>query len=156
MSGEEIARRLRNEYPAIKILAISAETSAETVQAMFEAGISGFISKQHSGGEELVNAIRTVMSGAEYFGRDIAAIMFDVYVSKKKTTEVTSEFTDREREVIHACREGLMVKEIALRMGVSINTVVTHKKRIFLKLGINNTMEMVQYAVKKGIIRVEN
>jgi DNA-binding CsgD family transcriptional regulator len=49
-----------------------------------------------------------------------------------------------------------VVKEIAARLGVSINTITTHKKRIFQKLGINNQMEMVQYALKKGIIRVEN
>ena len=156
MGGVEIARRLRREYPALKILAVSAENIAETVKSMIEAGIDGFVSKQQSSDKELAEAIRTVMSGVEYFGRDIAAIIFDLYVAKKKTTTVTPEFTERECEIIHLCRDGLMSKEIAARLGIAVRTVVSHKENIFSKLGINNTMEMVQYALKNGIIRIEN
>jgi len=156
MSGVEIVRRLRSDYPGIKILAVSAENAAETVEAMIAAGINGFISKQFGDSDELADAIRTVMSGGEYFGRDISAILFGVYVLKKKTAAVTGEFTERERDIILACRDGLMVKEIAARLGISINTVNTHKKNIFQKLGINTTVEMVQYALRHGVIRMEN
>jgi len=69
---------------------------------------------------------------------------------------VTPEFTEREKEIILACRDGLLCKEIADRLGISTHTVKAHKNNIFAKLGINNTMEMVQYALKKGIIRIEN
>ena len=154
--GAEIARYIRQKYPAIKILAVSGENSSDTIKAMLDAGIEGFISKQLSDINELANAIHTVASGLEYFGRDIANIVFDVYVAKKKTVQVTNEFTEREREIILACRDGLLCKEIAEKMGISINTINTHKKRIFQKLGINTTIEMVQYALKCGIIRVEN
>jgi len=154
--GVEVARRLHKGYPDLKILAVSAENTSETVQAMIEVGISGFISKQRSSSDELAEAIRSVMSGVEYFGRDISAIMFDVYVAKKKTSAVTAEFTPREREIILLSRDGLMCKEIADRLNISINTVNNHKKNIFQKLGINNTMEMVQYALKTGIIKIEN
>ena len=156
IGGAEIARRLRRDYPELKILAISCENSAETIQSMIEVGIDGFISKQNSDADELAAAVRTVASGLEYFGRDISTIILGVYVSKKKTTAVTNEFTDRERDIILLCRDGLMVKEIADKLGISINTVNHHKKNIFQKLGINNTVEMVQYALKNGIIRVEN
>ena len=155
MSGIEIARRLRSDYPALKILAISAENTADTVKSMIEAGIDGFVSKQRGSDDELAQAIRTVMSGLEYFGRDIASIIFDLYVAKKKTTTVTPEFTDREREIIHLCRDGMMCKEIANNLNISVRTVVSHKEKIFSKLGINNTMEMVQYALKNGVIRTE-
>ena len=152
MGGAEIALRLRREYPHVKILAVSGENESQMIQTMIEAGIDGFVSKQKCDANELVGAIRSVMSGLEYFGRDISAIIFGVYVSKKKTCEVTPEFTEREREIIIACRDGLMGKEIADRLNISVNTVNTHKRNIFHKLGINNTMEMVQYAMKKGII----
>jgi DNA-binding NarL/FixJ family response regulator len=154
MSGSEIAGRLRREYPQIKILAISAENTADTVNAMLDAGIDGFISKQLSNANELAEAIRSIMNGVEYFGRDITSILFGVYVSKKRTAAVSNEFTEREKEIILACRDGLLCKEIADRLGISIRTVNTHKENIFKKLGINNTMEMVQYALKHGIIRV--
>ena len=155
MGGAEIARRLRRDYPALKILAISAENDNNTVQTMLEAGIDGFISKQRSDANELNQAIHSVMNCEDYFGRDIAAIIYDVYVAKKKTTAVTPEFSERERDIILLCREGLLCKEIAERLGLSINTINTHKKNIYQKLGINNTMEMVRYAMANGIIRVE-
>jgi len=155
MDGAEIAARLRRDYPNLKILAVSAENSIETIENMIEAGIDGFISKQHGDINELAVAIRNIMDGIEYFGRDISSIIFGVYVSKKKTTAVSAEFTEREREIIQLCRDGLLCKEIADRLNVSINTINTHKKRIFQKLGINNTMEMVRYALKYGIVRIE-
>jgi DNA-binding NarL/FixJ family response regulator len=155
MPGTEITRRLRRDYPDMKILAISAENTSETVQSMLEAGIDGFISKQNGMTDELAEAIRTVMCGFEYFGRDIASIIYRIYVSKKKTTEVSDEFTAREREIIVLCREGLQSKEIAARLDISFHTVNNHKKSIFHKLGINNTMEMVRYAMMKGIIQIE-
>ncbi|MDR2586551.1 MAG: response regulator transcription factor [Prevotellaceae bacterium] len=154
MGGAEVTRRLLCEYPDVKILAISAENTAETIHEMLEAGINGFISKQKGNSEELAMAIRSIMEGAEYYGRDISSIIYGVYVSKKKTAAVTNEFTHREREIILACRDGLLCKEIADRLGISVNTINTHKRRIFQKLGINTTLEVVQYALKKGIIQI--
>ena len=156
INGAEIARRLRSDFPNLKILAVSAENTAQTVQTMLETGIDGFVSKQRGDAEELAEAIRTIMNGLEYFGRDISSIIYGIYVAKKNTTTVTPEFTEREKEIIVACRDGLLCKEIAARLGITVRTVNTHKEKIFQKLGINNTMEMVQYALKKGIIRIEN
>jgi len=104
MSGIDIACRLKKERPEIKILAISAENTAPTVQAMIEAGIEGFISKRHGGVDVFAEAIRTIIQGMDYFGKDISEIMYRIYVSKKKTAEVTSEFTVQEKRIIELCR----------------------------------------------------
>jgi DNA-binding NarL/FixJ family response regulator len=156
MSGIEIARRLRNEYPDVKILVISSENTAAVTEALLNLDINGFISKRTGGVDELANAIRSVMDGFEYFGKDISDIIYRIYVTKKKTAEVTSEFTGQEKRIIELCREGLQSKQIADRLWVSPRTVETHKNNIFRKLGINNTVEMVQYAMKNGIVRVES
>lgn len=154
MAEKEIVTRLRKDYPGIKILIVSAENAAETIEPLLEIGIDGFISKQQSTGKELPEAITTIMDGMEYFGKDIAAIIYNVYVSKKKTTKITSEFTEREQEIINLCHSGLQSKEIANRLHISPRTVETHKNNIFKKLGINNTMEMVRYAMEHGIIEM--
>jgi len=155
MSGVEIARRMKKEYPEIKILAVSSENSSETVQEMLEIGIEGFVSKLHGGAENIVEAVRSVMQGVDYFGKDISNIIRRIYVAKKKTIEVTAEFTEQEKRVIELCHEGLPGKLIADRLGISLRTVDNHKNHIFRKLGINNTMEMVRYALKNGIIQME-
>jgi DNA-binding NarL/FixJ family response regulator len=154
MSGIEIARRLKQERSAIKILAISAENTGDVVQAMLDIGIEGFISKSASDIDMLAEAIRSVISGFEYFGKDISAIIYRVYIAKKKTAEVGPEFTEQERRVIELCHEGLSGKMIAERLGIATKTVDNYKNNIFRKLGINSTLEMVNYALKKGIIRM--
>ena len=154
-TGIEIARRLRKEKPGIKILAISSENTTDVVQAMINIGIEGFISKRQGSPGNIAEAIRSIMDGYEYFGSDISSIIYKIYVSKKKTADVTPEFTEREKEIIILCRNGLLSKEIAARLNISPRTVDNHKANIFKKLGINNTLEMVQYATKNGIIRME-
>ena len=156
MSGIEIARRIKKERPALKILAISSENTAAVTQALLDLGIDGFISKRTGGVDMLADAIRSIMSGFEYFGKDISDIIYRIYVSKKKTAEATAEFTEQEKKIIELCRDGLQSKQIADRLCVSPRTVDNHKNNIFRKLGINSTVEMVQYALKNGIIRIEN
>jgi len=153
MSGIAIARRLKNEYPEIKILVVSAENSTATAEELLDVGIEGFISKLKGSPDTLVEAIRSIMQGLEYFGRDISDIIRHIYLTKKKTIEVTSEFTEPERRIIEYSHEGLPAKLIADRLGISARTVDWHKSNIFRKLGINNSLEMVRYAVKNGIIK---
>jgi len=154
MSGVEIARRLKQEKPEIKILVISTEDTEEIIKELVEIGIDGFISKREGGVKAIVEAIRSIMSGLEHFGKDIANILYRIYVSKKKTTDRKVEFSEKEMEIIELCSKGLQSKEIANRLDLSPRTIECHKTRIFHKLGINNTVEMVQYAIKNGIIRL--
>ena len=153
MSGIAIARRLKKEYPEIKILIVSADNTTATAEELLDAGIEGFISKLKGSPDTLVEAIRSIMQGLEYFGRDISDIIRHIYLTKKKTAEVTSEFSEQERWVIECCHEGLPAKLIADRLGISARTVDWHKSNIFRKLGITNSLEMVRFAVKNGIIK---
>ena len=155
MSGIDVARRLKIERPALKILVISAENAAPVVQAMLDIGVEGFISKRRGGVDAFAEAIRSIMQGVDYFGADISEIIYCIYIAKKKTAEVSSDFTKQEKRIIELCREGLPGKLVADRLGISLSTVNNHKNNIFRKLGITNTMEMVQYAMKNGIIQME-
>lgn len=150
--GSEIVYRLKKKRSKMKILVISAENSLETVKSMIDLDVEGFISKRFGGTSVLVDAIETIMSGFRYYGRDIAEIIYRIYVAKKKETEAGEEFSDEEKRIIELCREGLTGREIAIRLGVSPRTVDNFKNKIFRKLGINSTLEMVQYALKNGII----
>ena len=152
MNGIDIARRLKTERPEIKILAVSAEKTASIVGKMVDSGIEGFISKLKSNPDVLADAIRSVAQGLEYFGKDISDIISRIYIAKKKTAEITSEFSEQEKHVIECCHEGLSAKQTADRLFISVRTVDWHKYNIFRKLGINNTREMVRFAEQNGII----
>ena len=154
MSGIEIAHRLRREYPAVKILVISNEDTKDTVSALLEEGVDGFVSKQMGSVDEITHAIHSILDGYEYYGSDISTLIYQIYISKKKNITETPEFSPREKEIIELCSNGFIAKEIADKLNISVNTVHNHKNNIFQKLNINNTMEMVQYALKHKIIRM--
>ena len=156
ISGIEIARLLKSERPEVKILAVTADNSAATIEKMLRIGIEGFLCKDNSNGGTIADAIYSVMQGLDYFGTDMSDIIRRTYISIKKTTKVTAEFTEQEKKIIEFCQEGLPAKQIAERLGIAVKTVEWHKSHIFDKLGIHSTQELIQYAIKNRIIRVEN
>ena len=153
MSGIEIARILKTKHPKLKIIVISADNSAPIIEELIDIGIEGFINKSNCNSDTLAEAIRSVMQGIEYFGKDISEIIYRIYVAQKKTSEISSEFSEQEKSVIQYCHQGLSGKQIADRLNLSLRTVDWHKSNIFRKLGINTTLEMVRFAVKNGIIK---
>ena len=152
MSGIEIACRLKKEYPELKILVLSAENTPDTINQMLDANVEGFISKRLGSMEVLGKAIRSIMNGESYYGRDICEIIYNIYTHKNSVSQSEDIFTPQEKKIIDLCRMGLTSKQIGNKLCISFRTVDNHKSRIFKKLGINNTMEMVQYALEKGII----
>lgn len=152
MSGIEIARQVKNEHPEIKILALSAESTQDTIQQMLNAGAEGFISKRLGSMEVLGNAIRAIMDGESYYGRDICEIIYAIYSQENGNSQTEETFTPHEKNIIDLCRMGLTSRQIGEKLNISSRTVDNHKYKIFKKLGINSTMEMVQYALEKGII----
>ncbi len=150
-SGIEIAKRISIEYPYLKILILSAENSDEIIEQLLSVKINGFISK---GGtpKELFRAIDSVTDGFEYYGKDIATLMHNIKVARIDFDE--SQFTTKEIAVIKLAAKGLYSKEIADELDMSPKTVSVHKSNIFRKLGINNTAELVRYAIKMGFVRV--
>jgi len=155
MSGIDIARRLKMERPDIRILIITADNTVFNISEMLNIGVEGFLSKFHCSSDEVVEAVRAVAQGLNYYGEDISAIMSHIYIEKKKPMSVTSEFSQQERSIIELSHEGLRAKQIASHLSIAPKTVEWHKSRIFQKLGINSTKEMVDFAIKSGIIRVE-
>ena len=148
ISGVEAARRLRAEYPQIKILILSAESKENVIMDLMKIGIDGFVDKNVDI-NELTRAIECVSEGVEYFGKDIAKLINSIRIAKD---ENNVDFTEREDDIINLCSQGLQAKEVADKLGINISTVNTHKNNIFKKLGINNSVELVRYALQKGII----
>lgn len=148
MDGIELARRMRAEMPDTALLVLSSDTSLVTLEPLLNIGIDGFLPKT-SDVSFMLDAIRSVAEGYEYFGTDIARLIERISLAKKASDGL---FTPRELDVIRLSCKGLQYKEIAGRLGIKYLTVVTIKNNIFRKLGINNTVELVIYAVRKELI----
>jgi DNA-binding NarL/FixJ family response regulator len=151
VSGIDIAKKMREMYPNVKILMLSAEYTADFIEQMMEIGVEGYICKTSSI-DEVVYALRHVTDGYQYFGRNVSKVLYDIVVSKQTKQGPNELFSDRELEVIKLCGEGLLSKEIASQLNLSPRTIENYKNNIFKKLGINNTVELVRYAFREGIL----
>ncbi len=148
--GIDVAKRMRAEYPDIKIIVLSVETREYTIMQLMQIGIDGFISK-NSSLEEVVLAINSAAEGVPFYGRDIAVLMRDI-VDARMNKCALAQLTKRELEIIEACCQGKLGREIAEEFHISLRAVNSHKTNIFNKLGLSSSVEMVRFALEHGII----
>ena len=149
-SGVDIARQLKIDKPEIKILVLSIDTSLNTIKELLEIGIDGFVSK-NAPDDEVLQAIDAVSNGQPYFGTDIDRIVQAVMTTQQLKNDL---FSEREQEIIRAICQGGSNKNIAQKTNISLRTVETHKTNIFRKIGITNSVDLVLYAIKNGIVTI--
>lgn len=149
-NGFEVAKRMRTEYPDIKIIVLSVDTKEYVITRLMQIGIDGFISK-NGPLEEIKLAIDSVAEGVPFYGRDLAVLVRDI-VDAQLNKKASALLTKRELEIIEACCNGLLGKEIAEKFHISLRAVNSHKTNIFNKLGLNSSVEMVRFAIEHGII----
>lgn len=159
MTGIEATRWIKEQNPQIKIILISSEVSKDFISAGVKSGIDGYLPKDVEK-EILLSAIKTVMSGEKHFSPEVTALIFqDFYLKQKEgkglPSAKTSEISPREQEVLVLLANGKSTKEIADILFISVKTVETHKIHIREKLGLNNTAQLVKYAIEHGLIDVE-
>ena len=149
-NGFEVAKRMRTEYPEIKIIILSVDTKEYVIMRLMQIGIDGFISK-NGPLEEVKLAIDSVAEGVPFYGRDLAVLVRDI-VDAQLNKKSSASLTKRELEIIEACCAGLLGKEIADKFHISLRAVNSHKTNIFNKLGLSSSVEMVRFAIEHGII----
>jgi DNA-binding NarL/FixJ family response regulator len=151
MNGIEAARRLKMNYPDIKILFITMHADPAYVRAAFKAGASAYLLKR-SVGEELSQALRAVESGNYYVTPLVTREVIDGLLrGAEGPFSQGAELTTRQREVLQLLAEGHSVKEIAGMLKVSPRTVEFHKSQIMDQLNLHTTVELVKYAIAQGL-----
>ncbi|MFB0520297.1 MAG: response regulator [Desulfatiglandales bacterium] len=155
MDGLEATRRLRKEFPRTRVLVLTQYDDKEFVFPVIKAGASGFISKL-AASSELASGIRSVCQGDSYLSPSVAKILVEDYQigGGRVSHDPYAQLTDRERDVLKLVAEGHTTQEIADLLVVSPKTVEGHKTNLMAKLGIRNRVDLVKYALRKGIISV--
>ncbi|PID95717.1 MAG: DNA-binding response regulator [Bacteroidetes bacterium] len=154
MSGIDVLKKLSEKKIKAKAIMLSAHSSEENISNAVLAGAKGFLPK-NTESKEFINAIKIVHSGGVYFGKDISDIIYQDYVTNiKEKNKNKVVLTNREIEIAKLICNGLLYKEIADRLNISVRTVESHKKNIFDKLQINSPVELVKYAIRNHIIEV--
>lgn len=156
LNGIEATRKIKIDYPDMKIIALSMHQDKRFIANMLEAGASGFLLKDCAT-EELIGAIRTVIRNKTYLSPLISDIVVGDYVKKLKTEAESpvEKLSEREREVLQLLAEGKSTKEIADVLFVSIKTIETHRQQIMNKLDIHNIAELTKFAIREGLTSIE-
>jgi len=156
MNGIEATRVIKEKDPDARILILTMHDNQEYLNQIIRSGAKGFILK-NTDKEELLEAVRTVSSGENFFSKDISKLIIDNYIRTAKDTEKNDGYkevplTKREIEILKLIASGYSNQEIANILYISYNTVDTHRKNIMHKLSIKNTAGLVRYAIEKGLI----
>jgi two-component system response regulator NreC len=154
LSGLDATRRIRQAEPRIKILILTLYAEDELVAACLEAGAVGYMLKD-APAAQLLYAVTSVHSGGKYISPGALGAVVERYVGGQKRTETRYELlTEREREVLRLLADGLSVKEIGTRLGLSAKTVDVHKTNLMRKLRIHDRAGLVKYAIQNRLIRL--
>jgi DNA-binding NarL/FixJ family response regulator len=149
LNGLEAGERLKAQHPEIKIIYLTQNRDPRLAAEALHRDASGYLLKD-AAASELVAAIRAAMEGRSYVSPAIAGELAD----EPPTGDTRSRaLSSREREVLQLLAEGKSMKEVAAVLDISPRTVEFHKYRLMNRLGVKTNAELVQYAVRTGVIR---
>lgn len=151
LSGIDLCKMIKAQYPQIKVLFLSMYSSNAAVKEAVNAEADGYILK-NSGKEELFLAMHRIVNGGTYFTQDILPIIYNQYQKEKEQEKKLSVLTEREREILELIVKENTSEEIAEKLFISKKTVDNHRQNILNKTKSKSTIGMVKYAIKNGIV----
>ena len=154
LNGIEAVRQIKEKNPQIRVVILTMHHDVQYAARAFEAGASGFVLKV-SAPSELITAIGEALKGKTYVTPVIAGELIQSYGKGKENPEVVfSRLSARHREILQLVAEGHSAKEIGKILNISARTVESHKYQIMEILNVKTSAELVQFAIKHGIISI--
>jgi DNA-binding NarL/FixJ family response regulator len=156
LNGLDAMRQIRREGLSSKVIFLTMHADAPLAKEAFRAGASGYLLKR-SASKELILAIKECIGGRRYVTPFITddPITFLIEAENQPDREVVT-LTPRQREVLQLIAEGRTMREIAQILKISSRTVEAHKYEMMQSLGLKTTPELVQYAIKLGLVSVSS
>jgi two-component system response regulator NreC len=156
LNGLEVLRQVKERSPATCSIVLSMQSADVYVVEALKAGALGYVLKE-TGPSELLNAVQQVVGGQRYLSPRISERLIDVLIqtTEKAPADPYQTLTNREREVLQMAAEGLSTSEIARRLSISPRTAELHRGRMMNKLGLHNQTELIRYALKRGILPMD-
>jgi DNA-binding NarL/FixJ family response regulator len=157
IDGLEATRQIQNAVPGSKILVLTMHESDQMVRRMLEAGATGYVLKSDLAGQ-LVKAVRNVSRGKRFLTQRVSEIVLLGFLRAKMDSKETDDSqvkpTPREAEILQLLAEGKTNKQIAAQLGITVRTAETHRAKIMLKLGLHSITELIHYALRHGIVSI--
>jgi DNA-binding NarL/FixJ family response regulator len=157
LNGIEATRQIKKICPQTKVIILSMHSHDLYINELFSLGASGYLLK-NSTGADIIKAIHAAITGDTFLSPSISRRVIEDYVSLKKKSPqevLYSKLSNREREVFQMIAEGRSTKEISDILCVSPSTVKTHRSNIMDKLKMNNTSQLIQFAIHLGLVEAQ-
>lgn len=158
MNGLEATRLVREQNPDTRVLILTMHEGDEYFFKLLDAGASGYLVKGCSS-EELVTAMRTVYRGDVFLYPTMTTKLLSDYMRRSHSGSnrgADDGLTNREMEILKYVADGHTNQEIAESLVLSVATVQTHRANIMAKLGLHNATELVKYAIRQGLISLDD
>lgn len=153
LNGIDAIRRLREAGLASKVVFLTMHPDVVYATRALEAGASAYVLK-HSAPDELIDAIRTALRGGQFVSEVLRTHSLEERVDpSRRHMKKSVELTLRQREVLQLLAEGKSAKEIAALLKISPRTAEAHKYKIMDDVGVRTTAELIQHAIKHGLIQ---
>jgi two-component system nitrate/nitrite response regulator NarL len=150
LPGNVLAKKVREQFPSVKILALSMSGQGDLVNEMInDSDISGYVLK-NIGKQELIKALEKIAAGGIYFSEEVIDELQRSSRRKKENEE--AHLTDREVEIVRLIEKEYNNKQIAEALFISERTVETHRKNIFRKTNTNSVIGLVKYAYEHKLV----
>jgi len=151
INGIDLSKKLLKKHPDLKIIALTSHDDISYVKRMLKNGVHGYLLK-NTDKLELVEALKTVLSGELYVQKDIRNKMMMQTSKKKKDNGLIPNLTRREQDVLVAISEELTTNQISEKLFISPKTVETHRMNIMSKLGAKNSVGIIKIAIEKELL----
>jgi len=149
-NGLEVLKQLKEEFPSLPVLILSMHPENQYAIRVLRAGAVGYLTKE-SASEELVNAVRKIISGKKYITADVAEKLAEILESDSKL-DLHETLSDREFDVLKLIASGKTVSEIADSLSLSVTTVSTYRARILFKTKMKTNAELTHYAIENHLV----
>ena len=154
LTGFDATRRILQSNAKAKVIILTMYEEEEVINRCLAAGAAGYVLKD-APRAHLIHAIDVVNKGGQYMSSRALKKVVKQYVKGARSTATGYErLSDREREVLTLLAEGLALKEVAVKLVLSIKTVDAHKTNLMRKLDLHDRSELVKYAIQRKLIRL--
>jgi DNA-binding NarL/FixJ family response regulator len=154
LSGFEVAARVNKECPSVHVIVLSTHADEECLQRALGCGAAGYLTTTATA-VELAAAIKAVANGKTYVSSAATKTLMD-FAQCEAVNETCARLTIRQREILKLIAEGNSTKQIALVLKINVKTVETHRMLLANRLGIHHTAGLVRFAIRAGLIGLED
>lgn len=152
LNGIDALRQIKTNQPAAKVVFLTMHPDVTYLSRALEAGAAGYVLK-HAASDELVTALQAALRNEVFISPEVRPASVDEFLDEtRRHQRQTIDLTPRQRQVLQLLAEGKSAKEIGALLEISARTVETHKYKMMDDLGLKTTAQLVQHAIRHGLI----